>query len=118
MSAAEIDSYLAGLDDARRGPLAQLRADLIALLPDAVEGLAYGAPVVTVHGRRVAGFSASTRHLSYLPHSGTVLSALDPALLEGYAWSKGALRFAVGVPLDKGLVATLVNARLAEIADL
>ena len=82
MSAAEIDAYLAGLDDAHRGPLAQLRADLLALLPDAEQGLAYGAPVVSVRGSRVAGFSASARHLSYLPHSGTVLSALDPTLLE------------------------------------
>jgi uncharacterized protein YdhG (YjbR/CyaY superfamily) len=117
MSSAEIDKYLESLDDAHRALLSQLRADLVALLPDSEQGLSYGAPAFRVNGRLVAGFSASTSHLSYLPHSGTVLAALDPAVLEGYTWSKGALRFPIDGPLDASLVASLVSARLAEIAD-
>ena len=117
VSAAEIDSYLAALDDARLARLSELRAELVALLPGAEQGISYGAPAFRLNGKLVAGFSASASHLSYFPHSGSVLGTLDPALLEGRQWSKGALRFTVDAPLDKSLVATLVSARIAEIAD-
>ena len=116
MSAAEIDHYLEALDDAHSAPLVQLCADLLALLPDAEQCLSYGAPAFRLKGKLVAGFSASTSHLSYLPHSGTVLAALDLAVLEGYSWSKGALKFPIGEPLDRDLVTVLVNARLREIS--
>jgi uncharacterized protein YdhG (YjbR/CyaY superfamily) len=115
MSTTEIDHYLEALDDAHRAPLSHLRADLAALLPDAEQCLSYGAPAFRLKGKLVAGFSASTSHLSYLPHSGTVLAALDPAVLKGYTWTKGALKFPVGERLDRDLVTTLVNARLSEI---
>ena len=116
MSAAEIDAYLAELDEAKRAPLEQLRADLVALLPHAEQGISYGAPAFRIDGKLVAGFSSSASHLSYLPHSGTLLAALDPSLLNDYAWSKGALKFSTGRPLDHDLVAILVSARLSEIS--
>jgi uncharacterized protein YdhG (YjbR/CyaY superfamily) len=116
MSATEVDAYLAALDETQRSTLLHLRADLVALLPDAEQCISYGAPAFRLEGKLVAGFSASTSHLSYLPHSGTVLAALDPAVLAGYGWSKGALKFPIDVPLDRGLVATLVKARLGELA--
>ncbi len=116
MTAAEIDAYLAGLDEPKRGTLAQLRSDLLAVLPDAEQGISYGVPAFRVGGKLVAGFAAAAKHVSYLPHSGTVLGALDPAVLEGYSWSKGALSFGIDVPLPRAMVETLVAARLAEIA--
>ena len=87
----------------------------MALVPTAGEGLSYGVPCFRVDGKLVAGFSAAAKHLSYLPHSGTVLSALDPSALEGYRWSKGALNFAPDAPLPQELVALLIRSRLKEI---
>lgn len=114
MSAAEIDGYLAALDEVPRATLQQLRQDILSLLPEAEEGLSYGVPAFRVDGKLVAGFSAAKKHVAYLPHSGTVLAAMPPASLEGYAWSKGALRFAVDTPLPRTLVAELIAARRAE----
>ncbi|WP_062381494.1 iron chaperone [Demequina pelophila] len=117
MTTAEIDAYLATLDEPRRGTLAALRADLADLLPDAEQGMSYSVPAFRVGGKLVAGFSAAARHLSYLPHSGSVLRDMDPAALEGYSWSKGALKFAVDAPLPRALVERLVRARLHEIGN-
>jgi uncharacterized protein YdhG (YjbR/CyaY superfamily) len=114
MSATEIDEYLAGLDEPERRTLEQLRASIAAILPDAEQGLAYGAPAFKVGGKAIAGFAAAKDHLSYLPHSGSVLAGLGDDLA-GYEWSKGALRFAVDKPLPDALVENLINARLAEL---
>ncbi len=110
-----VDDYLAGLDPTKRKTLEQLRADILSILPDAEEGMSYSVPAYRLGGKLVAGFSAAARHLSYLPHSGTVLASMDAAELEGFAWSKGALRFAVDTPLPRELVQKLIEARRAEI---
>ena len=74
-------------------------------------------PAFRVDGKVIAGFSAAKNHLSYLPHSGTVLSRLEPADLDGRTASNGALKFAIDTPLPSHLVAKLITARLTEIAD-
>lgn len=119
MSAAEIDAYLAGLDEPHRSTLAALRDLLVEVLPDAEQGMSYAAPAFRVAGRPVAGFSAAARHVSYLPHSGTVLTALaerDPGTLAGVAWSKGAVRLPPDAPPPRALIEALVAARLEELA--
>jgi hypothetical protein len=47
--------------------------------------------------------------------SGTVLAPLADQL-QGFTWSKGALRFAIDEPLSEELLALLVKTRRAEIA--
>lgn len=114
MSAREIDDYLAGLDPASRAALEALRSTLLKLLPDAEQGISYGMPALKVGGKAVAGFAAFKKHLSYFPHSSSVLPELGDTL-EGYETSKGALRFAADAPLPVALVRELVEARLREI---
>jgi uncharacterized protein YdhG (YjbR/CyaY superfamily) len=114
MSTKEVDDYLAGLDEPKRGTLEQLRTSIAAILPDAEEGLAYGVPAFKVGGKAVAGFTAAKDHLSYLPHSGSVLAELSDELA-GFEASKGSLHFAVDSPLPDDLVAKLIAARLAEL---
>lgn len=115
MAAEQIDDYLAKLAEPHRTTLGQLRAMIAALLPDAEQTLAYGAPAFKVGGKAVAGFTASAKHLSYLPHSGTVLAAMSAAIPSDLTWSKGALRFPVDTALPPALVAELIRTRLAEI---
>jgi uncharacterized protein YdhG (YjbR/CyaY superfamily) len=110
----EVDAYLASVDEPKRGTLEAVRRSILEIVPDAEEGLAYGAPAFRLHGKTVAGFAAYTDHLSYLPHSGSVLAAVGDAVA-GYPCSKGALRFAVDTPLPPSLVAALVRARLDEL---
>ena len=71
-------------------------------------------PAFKLQGKTVAGFAAFSDHLSYLPHSGTVLSALGDEVA-GYETSKGSLRFAIDKPLPKRLVKKLIAARLREL---
>ncbi len=114
MSQDEIDAYLAGLDEPKRSTLAQLRKTILEVVPDAEQGLAYGMPAFKVRGKTVAGFAAFKHHLSYMPHSGSVLAALGDDVAE-YETSKGALKFAVNKPLPKRLVRKLIDERLREL---
>lgn len=114
MSSAEIDAYLAALDEPRRSTLEAVRRSILEVVPEAEQGISYGAPVFKVRGKAVAGFAAFKNHLTYAPHSGTVTAALGTEL-DGYVVSKGSFQFAVDTPLPKELVARLVEVRLSEI---
>jgi uncharacterized protein YdhG (YjbR/CyaY superfamily) len=114
MSSAEIDAYLQALDEPRRSTLEKVRATILSIIPEAEQGLSYGAPVFKVDGKAVAGFAAFTKHLTYAPHSGTVTAKL-PDELAGYVVSKGSFQFAVDTPLPKKLVKRLVEVRLDEL---
>ena len=87
----------------------------MSLEPEAEPGLSYAVPAFRLNGKLIAGFSAAARHLSYLPHSGSVLSSMNADVLAGFTWSKGALRFAVDEPLPRELVEKLLAARRAEL---
>ena len=98
----------------KRDTLERLRASIVAQIPDAEQGMSYGAPAFKVGGKAVAGFAAAKNHLSYLPHSGSVLDDLGDELA-GYEASKGSLRFAIDQPLPDELVHKLIAARLREL---
>ena len=72
MSKDEVDAYIDALDEPKRSTLEEVRRRILAVVPDAEQGLSYGAPVFTVRGKRVAGFAAFAKHLTYAPHSATV----------------------------------------------
>ena len=55
MTAADIDSYLADLDEQKRETLEQLRRDILAALPGAEECISYGMPAFKLHGKTVPG---------------------------------------------------------------
>ena len=114
MPSKDVDRYLAALPEPKRSTLSQLRATIVSIVPDADEGMAYGSPAYKVRGKAIAGFAAFKSHLSYLPHSGSVLSVIA-ADVAGYKTSKGALQFDVDAPLPQNLVRTLIAARLGEI---
>jgi len=67
-------------------------------------------PAFRVQGKVIAGFAAFRHHLSYLPHSGSVIPELGDALSQ-YKTSKGALQFPVDRPLPKALVKKLIAIR-------
>ena len=114
MAAHDIDSYLAGVGEPKRSTLQQLRQCVLDVIPDAEECISYGLPAFKVKGKTVAGFGAFKNHLSYLPHSGSVLPALA-ADLAGYDGTKGSLHFPVDQPLPPALVDKLVTTRLREL---
>jgi len=113
MSSQEIDSYLAGLSEPKRATLSSLRDTLAELLPEAEQCISYGLPAFKLDGKTVAGFAAFKNHLSYLPHSGSVLGQLS-AETAPYTQTKGSLHFGVDEPLPAELVKKLVSTRMAE----
>ena len=114
MAKEEVDRYLEALDAPKRSTLEVLRASILEVVPEAEQCISYGMPAFKIAGKTVAGFAAFKQHLSYLPHSGSVLSTLGDELA-GYEMSKGALRFAIDKPLPKPLVKKLVAARMREL---
>jgi uncharacterized protein YdhG (YjbR/CyaY superfamily) len=110
---AEIDAYLADVDEPKRSTLQRLRQTILEVIPDAEEGISYGHPAFRVQGKVVAGFAAFKNHLSYLPHSGSVFPVLRD-VLGSFETSAGALRFPIDSSLPKPLVEQLVKVRVAQ----
>ena len=113
VSKKEIDQYLGTLDEPKRATLGQLRDTIVAIVPNADQCISYGVPAFRLQGKTIAGFAAFKGHLSYLPHSGSVIPQLAKET-EGYTQTKGSLHFPVDKPLPKKLVKKLLDARIAE----
>jgi uncharacterized protein YdhG (YjbR/CyaY superfamily) len=71
-------------------------------------------PAFKMHGKVVAGFAAFKNHLSYVPHSGSVVPALGDEIA-GYSYTAGSLHFPVDKALPKKLVKRLIDVRLKQI---
>lgn len=116
MSAEEIDTYLAGLEPAKRDALQRLRERILIRLPDAQQCISYGMPGFREGKTILVGFAAFTKHLSWFPHSGRVLPAIaaEPEtapLLSDYDWNDGTLRFPINRDLEDELIDVLIETR-------
>jgi uncharacterized protein YdhG (YjbR/CyaY superfamily) len=109
----EIDAYLDALEEPKRSALARLRDTIVSIVPDVEQCISYEMPAFRLRGKVVAGFAAFKNHLSYLPHSGSVIPRLGDQL-EGYTYTSGSLHFPVDEPLPKALVRKLLSLRMAE----
>jgi uncharacterized protein YdhG (YjbR/CyaY superfamily) len=114
MTAADIDNYLAGLDEPKRSTLDEVRRRILVVIPAAEQCISYSVPGFKVAGKTVAGLAAFKNHLSYLPHSGSVLPSLA-AELGGYEQTKSALHFRIDTPLPQAVIETLLVTRLREL---
>jgi uncharacterized protein YdhG (YjbR/CyaY superfamily) len=108
-----IDVYLATLDEPKRATLTSLRDTIMAIVPEAEQGTSYGMPAFKLRGKTIAGFAAFKSHLSYLPHSGSVIPQLAEETA-AYPSTKGSLHFPVDEPLPQALVRKLLEVRMAE----
>ncbi len=90
-----------------------MRDTIAALVPDAEQCISYSMPAFKLRGKTIAGFAAFKNHLSYLPHSGSVIRRLAKET-DGYTKTKGSLHFPVDEPLPKTLVKKLLDARMDE----
>ena len=112
MTTEDVDRYLADLEEPKRATLEEMRRRILEVIPGAEQGLSYAVPAFRVDGRVVAGLAAFKSHLSYLPHSGSVLSAVSAT--RGYTRTKGALHFPIDSPLPQELVRELIELKLRE----
>jgi uncharacterized protein YdhG (YjbR/CyaY superfamily) len=114
MAREDIDRYVAALQEPKRSTLDALRRSILEVVPAAEQVISYGMPAFKVQGKTVAGFAAFKNHLSYMPHSGSVIATLSDDTAR-YETSKGTLKFAIDKPLPKRLVKKLITARMREL---
>jgi uncharacterized protein YdhG (YjbR/CyaY superfamily) len=108
----EVDAYLSALDEPKRSTLEQVRRTILELLPEAEECISYLLPAYRVGGKVIAGYGAFKNHLTYVPHSGSVLDKIPEA--KAYGGTKSALHFPIDQPLPRELVAKLLEVRMAQ----
>ena len=111
-----VDEYLAALDEPKRATLTSLRDTIMAIVPEAEQCISYGMPAFKLRGKTIGGFAAFKNHLSYLPHSGSVIPQLAEETA-AYTSTKGSLHFPVDEPLPGALVRKLLEVRMAEAFD-
>lgn len=109
-----VDEALAAIGEPQRTCLRRVMAVARDVAPEAVAGTSYGMPVLKVDGRPLIGFTVNARHLSVHPFSPAVIDQLR-ATLDGFALSKGTVRFTPERTLPDQAIRELVLARLAEI---
>lgn len=109
-----IDAYLAALPPGERAVLADLRAQLLRLVPDAEEAIRTRVPAIRYRGKTVVGFGAAQSHLSLYVMFGNALTALRHELA-AFDTTNRVVRFAVAAPLPAALLARIVEYRLTEI---
>ena len=103
-----------GWPDEARAALAHVVALARTVAPEAVAGVSYGAPALLVDGKALVGVSRGAKHLGLVPFSPPAINAVR-ADLDGFAASKGLIRFTPEQPVPDEVVLRLVRARLAEI---
>jgi uncharacterized protein YdhG (YjbR/CyaY superfamily) len=111
---ADVDDYLASLPTEARTAFARVRDLAVAELPDAGQGTSYGMAALTHRGKPVLGFRAAAKHLSVFPFSPGAVDAVRDQL-DGFALSKGTIRFTPHTPLPEQAVRDLVRHRVREI---
>jgi len=113
VSGEEVDAYLAVLEEPKQSTLRALRQTILAIIPEAEQCISYAMPTFKIRGKAIAGFAAFKNHLSYLPHSGSVIPELQSDLTQ-YTATKGSLRFPIDQPLPKAIVEKLVAVRMRQ----
>jgi uncharacterized protein YdhG (YjbR/CyaY superfamily) len=114
MRSREVDDYLAALDEPKRSTLSHVRQTILELLPDAEECISYRLPAYRIDGKVVAGFGAFKNHLTYVPHSGSVLEEIPET--KAYGGTKSALHFPIDTPLPRDLLQKLLEVRIRKAA--
>lgn len=109
--AETVAEYMETVAPEMRGPLEELRRQLMALAPTATETISYAMPTLRYGDRVLVHYAAWKNHLA--------LYGLDVAghaeLLAPYDTDKGTIRFPAGELPPENLLATLINARIAAV---
>jgi len=111
-----VDAYIAAQPPLFAAALTDLRARLIALLPDHIECMSYAMPGLRQPikgGKMVIGYAGFAKHIGVYPHSGSIIGQIDCA---PFKTSKSGFMFAPDTPPPAMLLRAIINARLAEIA--
>ena len=73
---AEIDDYLAGLDDENAKIIGDAYATARTLVPEAEQGISYGMPALIFSSRPLLSLMRAKGHIGIYPYSAVVVAAV------------------------------------------
>lgn len=107
-----IDDYIAGFPAPVRDILAQVRAVIRRVAPDAQETIKYRIPTFVL-GENLVHFAAYKRHIGLYPTPSGIEAFKDE--LMGYKSAKGSVQFPIDAPMPLDLIERIVRFRVAEV---
>ncbi len=111
-AANSIDEYIAGFPPDTQGVLAQLRALIADLAPDATETISYAIPTFDLNGRHLVHFAGYARHIGFYPIPSGIEAFKEE--LAPYKQGKGSVQFPLDKPMPTDLIRRIVIYRIAE----
>lgn len=111
---AELTEYLTGLAEPSRSTISALRDRALALVPDAEEGTSYGMPALRHRGRPLLSVMAIKAGYAVYPFSAEVVAQVI-GRLDGFASTKGGIKFTDATPLPAEVFDAIVLTRRDEI---
>lgn len=112
---ANHDAYIAAAPEAFQPLLAQLRAQLAKMLPDAEEVIAYDMPGFGFGNSIIAGYAAFSKQCGLYVSKGAIAAHADDIATAGLKATKTGVTFAPRKPIPDELVEKLVRASRKEL---
>lgn len=111
--AKTIDEYLSKVEPQQRAELERIRALVKKLVPSAEETISYSMPTLKYKNRALVYFTASKKHMSFMPSSWAIEELKDK--LQGYKTTEHSIQFTLDNPLPNALIEELVLNHVRDI---
>jgi uncharacterized protein YdhG (YjbR/CyaY superfamily) len=106
-----VDEYIESAPESVRPMLKGLRKAIKTSAPKSVEGISYGMPYYSYHGRLVY-FMAHKSHIGFYPMKSAIAKFSEE--LKEYKTAIGTVQFPIGKPLPLDLIKKMIFFRLSE----
>jgi uncharacterized protein YdhG (YjbR/CyaY superfamily) len=108
-----IDEYLNTLTEAQRSALQHIRDIAMQVVPQAVDTIGYGMPVLKYKNKYLIGFSAFKNHMSIFPGSEAIVVYKES--LRDFKLARGTIQFTVEHQIPDALIDLIVAHRKNDI---
>jgi uncharacterized protein YdhG (YjbR/CyaY superfamily) len=109
------DAYIAAAPEQFRPLMAQLRAQLAKVLPDAEELMMYDMPGFGFGKSIIAGYAAFSKQCGFYVSKGAITALADDIAAAGLKATKTGVTFSTGNPIPDKLVKKLALASRKEL---
>ena len=107
----EIQKYFKSFPATTQEKLQQIRQLVVAIAPEAVEGLGYGVPAFKLNSRPLLYYAAFKKHVAIYPAPRDVAEFTDE--LAAYPGGKGTIQFSLNKPLPIELIKKVILFRMS-----
>jgi uncharacterized protein YdhG (YjbR/CyaY superfamily) len=111
--ATSIDEYLSNVEPRQRAELERIRALVKEFVPSAEEAISYSMPTLKYKNRALVYFTASKKHMSFMPSSWAIEAFKDE--LKGHKTTEHSIQFTLENPLPDVLIKKLVLNHVRDI---